>query len=65
MLFEVFGQEAGSCCGAGGAGGGAFLIGDKAFLDCKFGGAGVIWIVNVVLVDDRMDHDCLFVNCQS
>lgn len=63
MLFEVFGEKAGGCYRAGGAGGGAFFVGDEALFGDEFGGAGMVWIVYVVLVDDGMDHNCLFMNC--
>lgn len=64
MFFGVFGEVAWGCYWGGGAGGGAFIVGDQAFLNREFRGAGVVWIIDVVLVDDGMDHDCLFVNRQ-
>lgn len=65
MLFDIFRKEAGSCHGGGGSWGGTFFVDNKAFLDGEFGGSGVIWIVYVVLVDDGVDHDRLFMNGQS
>lgn len=38
VLFEVFEDEAGGCYRGGGARGGAFVVGDQAFLDREFGG---------------------------
>lgn len=38
-------------------------IAHEAFAHCKAARSRICRAVIVVLVDDRMDHDCLFVNC--
>lgn len=62
VLFNIFREEPRGCYGAGGAGSGDFFVGDEAFFDGEFGGARVVWIVYVVLVEDGVDHDCLLMN---
>jgi hypothetical protein len=42
----------------------AILFRDETFLDSEGSGAAVVGIVRVVLVNDRMDHDGLFVDCE-
>lgn len=51
--------ERGACPGGG------FLVGGKALVADKGGGATVVWVAVVVLVHDRMDHHCLVVDGEN
>jgi len=42
---------------------GLFFVGAESFVLHEFGGSVVVGVIVVVVVDDGVDHDSLFVNC--
>ena len=60
---EVEVWHCGGRAGVGGAAGWLLFVGDEAFVLYEFGGASVVGVVVVVLINDGVHHDGLFVDC--